>query len=237
MIEPLDVFQEVSFIQERGINMALVKVSEGFKEKFKNWFFIIVCVLIYSWTAVSCVEMWLNCAILDVNAQNVSQDVSSGNLTEVSTIDSSGNFYIEGNSDEYTSDDISEYIRVPNDVKYYYNLETRSFVSKLTMVESRNLILKFFILDIVCTVMLIMSVVHAFKGNKLIKIASILLYVITVLFFQFAYEYAFEVLFNITSYMWVIMLTKGIALVGTFVVKALVTKYTSKNPKRLRKHR
>lgn len=218
--------------------MALIKVSNDFKKKFKHWFYIIVCILIYSWTTVCCAEMWLNCIILAVNNQNVVQDINSGNLMEVATIDSSGNFTLEGSSEEYTSADVTGYIRVPNDVKYYYNLETKNFVSKLTIVESRNVILKFFILDIVCTIMLIMTLVYAFRGGIIKKISSVLLYILSIFISQCAYEYAFDVLFDITEYLWVIILTKAVLVVIVFTVKGLIKKFKgSKKPKRLKKHR
>jgi hypothetical protein len=175
--------------------------------------------------------MWLNCAILDVNNQNVYQDVSSGSFTEVAEIYSNGDFVLVDSPEVYTSEDISEYIRVSNDVKYYYNLNNKQFVSKLTLVESRDVMLKFGILDVVNTVMLIVSSAFVFKlGSKkkfrtLKKTCMILLYIVYVLFTQFAYEYAFDVLFNANNLLWVIMLTKAVALLITLIVCKLCQKH------------
>lgn len=207
------------------------KISKDFKIKFRRWLYVMICIFVFHWSVFSCLEMWLNCAILDVNNQNVYQDVSSGSFTEVAEIYSNGDFVLVDSPEVYTSEDISEYIRVSNDVKYYYNLNNKQFVSKLTLVESRDVMLKFGILDVVNTVMLIVSSAFVFKlGSKkkfrtLKKTCMILLYIVYVLFTQFAYEYAFDVLFNANNLLWVIMLTKAVALLITLIVCKLCQKH------------
>lgn len=215
--------------------MALLNVSNKFRERFKSVLFIVVCILVYLWAVVSCLEMWLNCAILDVNSQNVAQDSKSGYLVEVSEIESNGDFYVEGDDTKYTSDDISEYIRVPNSTKYYYNFDHKYFVSKLTLVESRDIMLKFFILDIVCTFILIMLLVYAFKGKLYKKILSCLFVGFSIVMSQFAYEYAIRVLFDVSDFLWVIMFTKVFLIAVVFAVRYFIGK--KNKGKKLKVHR
>lgn len=213
-----------------------MKFDNKTKKKLKSILFVIICVLIYSWTTVSCMEMWLNCAILDVNSQNVSEDVSKGYLTEVSVIKSNGDFILVNDDTQYTEGDISEYIRVPNDVKYYYNKDTKQFVSKLTLAESRDLMLKFVVLDIVCTIMLIMIMVWAYKGKLWKRICAFLLMIFSIFFSQLAYELAIGVLFQVKENLWVIMLSKIVILIGVFVVRYFIRRYKTKSIK-LKKHK
>lgn len=213
-----------------------MKFDNKTKKKLKSTLFVIICVLIYSWTTVSCMEMWLNCAILDVNSQNVIEDVSKGYLTEVSVIKSNGDFTLVNDDTQYTEDDISEYIRVPNNVKYYYNKDTKQFVSKLTLAESRDLMLKFVVLDILCTIMLIMIMVWAYKGRLWKRICALLLMIFSIFFSQLAYELAIGVLFQVKENLWVIMLSKIVILIGVFVVRYFIRRYKTK-PIKLKKHK
>lgn len=213
-----------------------MKFDNKTKKKLKSILFVIICILIYSWATISGMEMWLNCAILDVNSQNVSEDVSKGYLTEVSVIKSNGDFTLVNDDTQYTEDDISEYIRVPNNVKYYYNKDTKQFVSKLTLAESRDLMLKFVVLDIVCIIMLIMIMVWAYKGRLWKRVCTLLLMIISIFFSQLAYEVAIEVLFQVKDNLWVIMLSKVIILIGVFVVRYFIRRYKTK-PIRLKKHK
>lgn len=213
-----------------------MKFDNKTKKKLKSILFVIICILIYSWATISGMEMWLNCAILDVNSQNVSEDVSKGYLTEVSVIKSNGDFTLVNDDTQYTEDDISEYIRVPNNVKYYYNKDTKQFVSKLTLAESRNLMLKFVVLDIVCTIMLIMIMVWAYKGKLWKRVCTLLLMIISIFFSQLAYEVAIKVLFQVKENLWVIMLSKVVILIGVFVVRYFIRRYKTK-PIRLKKHK
>lgn len=196
------------------------KVSTKFKSRYKTYLYSVLHCLVLSWVLFSCLEMWLSCAILDVNTQNVTEDVSNGSLVEVSEVYSNGDFILEGSSDIHSSTDISEYIRVPNDVKYYYNTNTKQFVSKLTMVESRDIVLKFFILDAVYTVVLLASIgIWVFtKGSSLLRVISFSWFTVCVVFSQFAYEYAFDVLFSITKNMWLILAIKLLLLVVVIVI-------------------
>lgn len=213
-----------------------MKFDNKTKKKLKSILFVIICILIYSWATISGMEMWLNCAILDVNSQNVSEDVSKGYLTEVSVIKSNGDFTLVNDDTQYTEDDISEYIRVPNNVKYYYNKDTKQFVSKLTLAESRDLMLKFVVLDIVCTIMLIMIMVWAYKGKLWKRVCTLLLMIISIFFSQLAYEVAIKVLFQVKDNLWVIMLSKVVILIGVFVVRYFIRRYKTK-PIRLKKHK
>lgn len=213
-----------------------MKFDNKTKKKLKSILFVIICILIYSWATISGMEMWLNCAILDVNSQNVSEDVSKGYLTEVSVIKSNGDFTLVNDDTQYTEDDISEYIRVPNNVKYYYNKDTKQFVSKLTLAESRDLMLKFVVLDIVCTIMLIMIMVWAYKGRLWKRVCTLLLMIISIFFSQLAYEVAIGVLFQVKENLWVIMLSKVVILIGVFVVRYFIRRYKTK-PIRLKKHK
>lgn len=213
-----------------------MKFDNKTKKRLKSILFVIICILIYSWATISGMEMWLNCAILDVNSQNVSEDVSKGYLTEVSVIKSNGDFTLVNDDTQYTEDDISEYIRVPNNVKYYYNKDTKQFVSKLTLAESRDLMLKFVVLDIVCTIMLIMIMVWAYKGKLWKRICTLLLMIISIFFSQLAYEVAIKVLFQVKDNLWVIMLSKVVILIGVFVVRYFIRRYKTK-PIRLKKHK
>lgn len=213
-----------------------MKFDNKTKKRLKSILFVIICILIYSWATISGMEMWLNCAILDVNSQNVSEDVSKGYLTEVSVIKSNGDFTLVNDDTQYTEDDISEYIRVPNNVKYYYNKDTKQFVSKLTLAESRDLMLKFVVLDIVCTIMLIMIMVWAYKGRLWKRVCTLLLMIISIFFSQLAYEVAIEVLFQVKDNLWVIMLSKVVILIGVFVVRYFIRRYKTK-PIRLKKHK
>lgn len=213
-----------------------MKFDNKTKKKLKSILFVIICILIYSWATISGMEMWLNCAILDVNSQNVSEDVSKGYFTEVSVIKSNGDFTLVNDDTQYTEDDISEYIRVPNNVKYYYNKDTKQFVSKLTLAESRDLMLKFVVLDIVCTIMLIMIMVWAYKGKLWKRVCTLLLMIISIFFSQLAYEVAIKVLFQVKDNLWVIMLSKVVILIGVFVVRYFIRRYKTK-PIRLKKHK
>lgn len=213
-----------------------MKFDNKTKKKLKSILFVIICILIYSWATISGMEMWLNCAILDVNSQNVSEDVSKGYLTEVSVIKSNGDFTLVNDDTQYTEDDISEYIRVPNNVKYYYNKDTKQFVSKLTLAESRDLMLKFVVLDIVCTIMLIMIMVWSYKGRLWKRVCTLLLMIISIFFSQLAYEVAIKVLFQVKDNLWVIMLSKVVILIGVFVVRYFIRRYKTK-PIRLKKHK
>lgn len=213
-----------------------MKFDNKTKKRLKSILFVIICILIYSWATISGMEMWLNCAILDVNSQNVSEDVSKGYLTEVSVIKSNGDFTLVNDDTQYTEDDISEYIRVPNNVKYYYNKDTKQFVSKLTLAESRDLMLKFVVLDIVCTIMLIMIMVWAYKGKLWKRVCTLLLMIISIFFSQLAYEVAIGVLFQVKDNLWVIMLSKVVILIGVFVVRYFIRRYKTK-PIRLKKHK
>ena len=213
-----------------------MKFDNKTKKRLKSILFVIICILIYSWATISGMEMWLNCAILDVNSQNVSEDVSKGYLTEVSVIKSNGDFTLVNDDTQYTEDDISEYIRVPNNVKYYYNKDTKHFVSKLTLAESRDLMLKFVVLDIVCTIMLIMIMVWAYKGRLWKRVCTLLLMIISIFFSQLAYEVAIGVLFQVKDNLWVIMLSKVVILIGVFVVRYFIRRYKTK-PIRLKKHK
>lgn len=213
-----------------------MKFDNKTKKKLKSILFVIICILIYSWATISGMEMWLNCAILDVNSQNVSEDVSKGYLTEVSVIKSNGDFTLVNDDTQYTEDDISEYIRVPNNVKYYYNKDTKQFVSKLTLAESRDLMLKFVVLDIVCTIMLIMIMVWAYKGKLWKRVCTLLLMIISIFFSQLAYGVAIGVLFQVKENLWVIMLSKVVIIIGVFVVRYFIRRYKTK-PIRLKKHK
>ena len=133
----------------------MINLSNDKRKKYKAVLFSLVCIFIWLFAFMSGMEMWLNCAILDNNKTVVESDVKTGAMSEVENIKTDGSFTLVGGNKECFPDEVKGYIRVPNDVKYYYNTNTNYMVSKLTISESRNVVLKFFVLDIVSTCMMI----------------------------------------------------------------------------------
>lgn len=220
----------------------MINLSNEKRKKYKTVLFSLVCIFIWLFAFVSGMEMWLNCAILDNNKTIVESDVKAGVMTEVENIKTDGSFTLVGDNKECSPDEVKGYIRVPNDVKYYYNTNTNYMVSKLTISESRNVVLKFFVLDIVSTCMMIYLVtVYAYSKNPrkvkrvLGRVLSILIASVSMLMAQFAYDYCLGVLFKIGSCDWLLLIKVGLVIFVMGVVKFI--KYRRAQPTRLKRHK
>lgn len=220
----------------------MINLSNDKRKKYKAVLFSLVCIFIWLFAFVSGMEMWLNCAILDNNKTIVESDVKAGVMTEVENIKTDGSFTLVGDSKECSPDEVKGYIRVPNDVKYYYNTDTNYMVSKLTITESEHVVLKFFVLDIVTTCMLIyLTVVYMYSSNPskakrvIGRILSIMIALVSMLMAQFAYDYCLDVLFKVGSCDWLLLIKVGLMISVIIIVG--VVKYKKSKPIRLKRHK
>lgn len=219
----------------------MINLSNDKRKKYKAVLFSLVCIFIWLFAFVSGMEMWLNCAILDNNKIIVESDVKAGVMTEVENIKTDGSFTLVGDSKECSPDEVKGYIRVPNDVKYYYNTDTNYMVSKLTISESEHVVLKFFVLDIVTTCMLIyLTVVYMYSNLSKVKrvigrVLSIMITLISMLMAQFAYDYCLDVLFKVGSCDWLLLIKVGLMVTISIIVG--VVKYKKSKPIRLKRHK
>lgn len=220
----------------------MINLSNDKRKKYKAVLFSLVCIFIWLFAFVSGMEMWLNCAILDNNKTIVESDVKAGVMTEVENIKIDGSFTLVGDSKECSPDEVKGYIRVPNDVKYYYNMDTNYMVSKLTISESEHVVLKFFVLDIVSTCMLIyLTVVYMYSSNPskvkrvIGRVLSIMVTLVSMLMAQFAYDYCLDVLFKVGSCDWLLLIKVGLMVFVLGVVKLI--KYRRAQPIRLKRHK
>lgn len=214
----------------------MINLSNVKRKKYKAVLFSLVCIFIWLFAFVSGMEMWLNCAILDNNKTIVKSDVKAGVMTEVENIKTDGSFTLVGDSKECSPDEVKGYIRVPNDVKYYYNTDTNYMVSKLTITESEHVVLKFFVLDIVTTCMLIYLVAMGmYKKSKVQKVLRIVIALVSMFFAQFAYDYCLDVLFKVGSCDWLLLIKVGLMITISIIVG--VVKYKKSKPIRLKRHK
>lgn len=219
----------------------MINLSNVKRKKYKAVLFSLVCIFIWLFAFVSGMEMWLNCAILDNNKTIVKSDVKAGVMTEVENIKTDGSFTLVGDSKECSPDEVKGYIRVPNDVKYYYNTDTNYMVSKLTISESEHVVLKFFVLDIVTTCMLIyLTVVYMYSNLSKVKrvigrVLSIMITLVSMLMAQFAYDYCLDVLFKVGSCDWLLLIKVGLMITISIIVG--VVKYKKSKPIRLKRHK
>lgn len=219
----------------------MINLSNDKRKKYKAVLFSLVCIFIWLFAFVSGMEMWLNCAILDNNKIIVESDVKAGVMTEVENIKTDGSFTLVGDSKECSPDEVKGYIRVPNDVKYYYNTDTNYMVSKLTIFESEHVVLKFFVLDIVTTCMLIyLTVVYMYSNLSKVKrvigrVLSIMVTLVSMLMAQFAYDYCLDVLFKVGSCDWLLLIKVGLMITISIIVG--VVKYKKSKPIRLKRHK
>lgn len=214
----------------------MVNLSNEKRKKYKAVLFSLVCIFVWLFAFVSGMEMWLNCAILDNNKTIVESDVKAGVMIEVENIKTDGSFTLVGGTEECSPDEVQRYIRVPNDVKYYYNTDTNYMVSKLTISESRNVVLKFFVLDIVTTCMLIYLVAEGmYKKSKVQKVLRIAVALLSMFFAQLAYDYCLAVLFEVGSCDWLLLIKVGLML--TTCITVGVIKYKKSKPVRLKRHK
>lgn len=219
----------------------MINLSNVKRKKYKAVLFSLVCIFIWLFAFVSGMEMWLNCAILDNNKTIVKSDVKAGVMTEVENIKTDGSFTLVGDSKECSPDEVKGYIRVPNDVKYYYNTDTNYMVSKLTITESEHVVLKFFVLDIVTTCMLIyLTVVYMYSNLSKVKrvigrVLSIMITLVSMLMAQFAYDYCLDVLFKVGSCDWLLLIKVGLMISVSIIVG--VVKYKKSKPIRLKRHK
>ncbi len=220
----------------------MINLSNDKRKKYKAVLFSLVCIFVWLFAFMSGMEMWLNCAILDNNKTVVESDVKTGAMSEVENIKTDGSFTLVGGNKECSPDEVKGYIRVPNDVKYYYNTNTNYMVSKLTISESRNVVLKFFVLDIVSTCMMIYLVtvyVHSKNSRKvkrvLGRVLSILIALVSMLMAQFAYDYCLDVLFKVGSCDWLLLIKVGLMVLIIIIVGAV--KYKKSKPVRLKRHK
>lgn len=214
----------------------MVNLSNEKRKKYKAVLFSLVCIFVWLFAFVSGMEMWLNCAILDNNKTIVESDVKAGVMIEVENIKTDGSFTLVGGTEECSPDEVQRYIRVPNDVKYYYNTDTNYMVSKLTISESRNVVLKFFVLDIVTTCMLIYLVAEGmYKKSKVQKVLRIAVALLSMFFAQLAYDYCLDVLFKVGSCDWLLLIKVGLML--TTCITVGVIKYKKSKPVRLKRHK
>lgn len=215
-----------------------MKIKNIFKDKklYKSFIFVLICIAVYSWTIVSCLQMWLNCAILDYNMKCVEKDISKGVFTEVSEVDIDGNFTLVNDTNTYSPDDISSYIRVPNGVKYYYNTDSKEFVAPETINESVKLVLQFIILDIISTILLIVSVFKSLKKEFWSKLWRSMFLMICIFISQIAYSYAFDLLFNIPDSKSLVVGSIKIVVFASILIGYRVIEYIKfKKPNRLTK--
>lgn len=214
----------------------MVNLSNEKRKKYKAVLFSLVCIFVWLFAFVSGMEMWLNCAILDNNKTIVESDVKAGVMIEVENIKTDGSFTLVGGTEECSPDEVQRYIRVPNDVKYYYNTDTNYMVSKLTISESRNVVLKFFVLDIVTTCMLIYLVAEGmYMKSKVQKVLRIAVALLSMFFAQLAYDYCLAVLFEVGSCDWLLLIKVGLML--TTCITVGVIKYKKSKPVRLKRHK
>lgn len=219
----------------------MINLSNEKRKKYKAVLFSLVCIFIWLFAFVSGMEMWLNCAILDNNKTIVESDVKTGAMSEVENIKTDGSFTLVGGNKECSPDEVKGYIRVPNDVKYYYNTNTNYMVSKLTISESEHVVLKFFVLDIVTTCMLIyLTVVYMYSNLSKVKrvigrVLSIMITLVSMLMAQFAYDYCLDVLFKVGSCDWLLLIKVGLMIFVMGVVKFI--KYRRAQPTRLKRHK
>lgn len=220
----------------------MINLSNEKRKKYKAVLFSLVCIFVWLFAFMSGMEMWLNCAILDNNKTVVESDVKAGVMTEVENIKTDGSFTLVGGNKKCSPDEVKGYIRVPNDVKYYYNTNTNYMVSKLTISESEHVVLKFFVLDIVSTCMMIYLVtVYAYSKNPrkvkrvLGRVLSILIASVSMLMAQFAYDYCLNVLFKVDSCDWLLLIKVGLMVLIIIIVGAV--KYKKSKPVRLKRHK
>lgn len=209
-----------------------LSISNNSRRKLFTVLYTIVCILIYSWGIVAGLELSLNCYIVDTNNSNVTQDIKNGTLSEVAVVYKDGSFVLEGSSKEISSEKIKGYIRVPSGTKYYYNKETKEFVSALTESESRKLILKFLILDILCFVITVVMFVKNINKNLLRRVLICMLFILSAFFSWCIYEFAFEVLFNLFGDSKYVILSKIFIFFTVYLVLLIKDLKTTKLKKR-----
>ena len=201
------------------------KVSKKFKRNYKRVIYITLYIVIISWMLVSGVQLWLDCAILDSNYSNTVEDINNGNVIEVSDVYSNGDFILSGNSDLLKSEDsIDSYVRLPNYCRYYYNKESKTFFAPLTRVETRNLIIKFMLLDLLSLIIMIILFVYNRNKGIWLKTAILISEIIYVFSTYLIYANALYVLYKVVKNVWMIPLVKlallCIVLLIAYVVDA-----------------
>lgn len=201
------------------------KVSKKFKRNYKRVIYITLYIVIISWMLVSGVQLWLDCAILDSNYSNTVEDINNGNVIEVSDVYSNGDFILSGNGDLLKSEDsIDSYVRLPNYCRYYYNKESKTFFAPLTRVETRNLIIKFMLLDLLSLIIMIILFVYNRNKGIWLKTAILISEIIYVFSTYLIYANALYVLYKVVKNVWMIPLVKlallCIVLLIAYVVDA-----------------
>ena len=200
----------------------MLVISSKFKSRIRLIILVMVCILIYSWGIICGLDMWLKCAILERNEENVISDVYNGNLTSVSMVTADGDFQLVGSDKVYTSSDISEYIRVPSEISYFYNTESKQFVSRLTNLESRNIILKYIILDLVCFCISLVLIIYTIKGRIWKRVLFYIFFVVRELYSYICYYVALDVLFNVKDEYFLILLGKLLITISLIFIRNVV---------------
>ena len=204
--------------------MKLLNVKKSTEKKIRYAVYIMVCILVFGSMVVFGVDVWIKCAILDINNSRVEAVLKQrdDSFKNVIVMYENEDFNCKGDSQTYNMSEVEEYIRVSFFVDSYYNSETKSFVAPLTISETRNIILPFVLMDIVSLITSIV-VVMKYRNSKLSKRAlSIGLFSFYVVYTQFVLVYSIERLYNVGKYMWLILLGKIAILLAVLVVDSLL---------------
>lgn len=204
---------------------SLGNFSSKVKSRIKTAIYVAVSVLIYIWALLSGMQTWVSSLILDNNRNMVIADILNNSVVEVAEVYANGDFRLVGEEELHTEDEISEYIRVPSGMKPYYQPENRLFVAPITISDGKQIGLKFYLLDVLCYIMLILNLYAVMKDGKLWqKIAMWVLFGVSVLFAQCAIDITFLVLYNIGDEIDWLLIIKIIIPVLIFVIRAQVLK-------------
>lgn len=201
------------------------KISNKGKKNFKKVLYVGLYIVIISWMVVSGIQLWLDCAILDNNYSNMLVDKQDGSITEVADVYSNGDFTLSGDGTVLKSDsDINNYVRVPSYGSYYYNKENKSFFAPLTKVETRNLMLKFVLLDMLSFIIMIILLVHNRNKGTWLKVIIWVSEILYAFGTYLVYANALSVLYRVEKGVWIIPLAKlailCIVLLIAFIVDA-----------------
>lgn len=215
------------------------KISNKGKKNFKKVLYVGLYIVIISWMVVSGIQLWLDCAILDNNYSNMLVDKHDDSITEVADVYSNGDFTLSGDGTVLKSDsDVNNYVRVPSYGSYYYNKENKSFFAPLTKVETRNLMLKFVLLDMLSFIIMIVLLVHNRNKGTWLKVIIWVSEILYAFVTYLIYANALSVLYRVEKGVWIIPLVKLVILCIVLLIAFIVdARKDTKLPLRLHRRK
>lgn len=139
--------------------MSIKNISNTVKYKL----LAMIGVLFFLWFVSSSIFLYVNCLILDENNIAVHKNWLLGNLVEAQLVEDSDFIYLPKTDELIDVSSVSDYVRISNESKSYYNYDENVLVLPLLNSEKRKIIIQFAFLDLV---LLISFLVVSFIYNK-----------------------------------------------------------------------